>query len=145
MITGIPTATYVAATTRPALYDPAITAATSDYQRDKKTAIRNEEIRWWYVRRGCHWGLNKNIMDALDKEYYDELDDDRTEYKKVKPIDTINHLKNEWVKIDTGAVKKMKASFYEEWDPDENIKKFTATLSPKTMSFSGERTLHFKS
>ena len=28
---------------------------------------------------------------------------------------------------------------------DENIKKFTATLSPKTMSFSGERTLHFKS
>ncbi len=28
---------------------------------------------------------------------------------------------------------------------DENIKKFTTTLSPKTMSFSGERTLHFKS
>ena len=28
---------------------------------------------------------------------------------------------------------------------DDNIKKFTATLSPKTMSFSGERTLHFKS
>jgi len=28
---------------------------------------------------------------------------------------------------------------------DENIKKFTSTLSPKTMSFSGERTLHFKS
>ena len=28
---------------------------------------------------------------------------------------------------------------------DENIKKFTATLSPKTMSFSGVRTLHFKS
>ena len=28
---------------------------------------------------------------------------------------------------------------------DENIKKFTATLSPKTMSFSGERTLHFES
>ena len=28
---------------------------------------------------------------------------------------------------------------------DENIKKFTATPSPKTMSFSGERTLHFKS
>ena len=28
---------------------------------------------------------------------------------------------------------------------DDNIKKFTATLSPKTMRFSGERTLHFKS
>ena len=28
---------------------------------------------------------------------------------------------------------------------DENIKKFTATLSPETMSFSGDKTLHFKS
>ena len=27
---------------------------------------------------------------------------------------------------------------------DENIKKFTATLSPKTMSFSGNRMLYFK-
>ena len=47
IITGIPAATYVAATTKPALYNAVITAATSDYQRDKKTAIRNEEIRWW--------------------------------------------------------------------------------------------------
>jgi hypothetical protein len=28
---------------------------------------------------------------------------------------------------------------------DENIKKFTAPLTPTTLSFSGERTLHFKS
>ena len=28
---------------------------------------------------------------------------------------------------------------------EENIQRFTATLSPKTMSFSGERTLHLKS
>jgi len=134
VITGVPAATYVAATTKPALYDPAINAATSDYQRDKKTALRNEEIRWWYVRRGCHRGLNENIMDALDKEYYDELDDDLTGYKKVKPIDFLNHLKNEWVEIDTGAVKKMKASFYEEWDPEENIKKFATRLTKKQES-----------
>ena len=35
-ITGIPAATYVAATTKPALYDPSIIASTSDYQRDKR-------------------------------------------------------------------------------------------------------------
>ena len=133
-ITGVPAASYVAATTKPALYDPAINASTSDYQRDKRTALRNEEIRWWYVRRGCHRGLNENIMDALDKEYYDELDDDLTGYKKVKPIDFLNHLKNEWVEIDTGAVKKMKASFYEEWDPEENIKKFATRLTKKQES-----------
>ena len=28
---------------------------------------------------------------------------------------------------------------------EENIQRFTATLSPKTMSFSGERTLHLNS
>ena len=28
---------------------------------------------------------------------------------------------------------------------EENIQRFTATLSPKTMSFSGERTLHLSS
>jgi len=28
---------------------------------------------------------------------------------------------------------------------EENIKRFTATLSPKTMIFSGERTLHLNS
>ena len=28
---------------------------------------------------------------------------------------------------------------------DQNIKRFTETLSPKTMSFSGDRTLHLES
>ena len=53
-------------------------------------------------------------MDALDKEYYDELDSDLTGYKQVKPMNILNHLKNEWVETDTGVFKKMKASFYEE-------------------------------
>ena len=39
IITGIPSSTYVAATMKPALYDPSITATTSDYQRDRETAI----------------------------------------------------------------------------------------------------------
>jgi hypothetical protein len=44
-----------------------------------------------------------------------------------------------WLFPDAESQKKIGKSI------DKNIKKFTVTLPPKTMSFSGERTLHFKS
>jgi len=86
-VTSIDCNDYDPSLAKPAVCDVTITAATNYFQREKRTATRNEELRWWYVHRGLHRGLREIFMDALDSAYYEQLENDIniTGYETVGP------------------------------------------------------------
>jgi len=45
-ITNIPQAEHDDTMTKPTMYDTSINAGTSNYQRDKKSKIHDELVRW---------------------------------------------------------------------------------------------------
>ena len=92
-ITGIDRNDYDASLTKPAIYDATITNNTNTFQRERRTVVRNEELRWWYIRRGLHRGLRENFQDSLDSCYYEQLEHDITGYETVAPIAFLDHLK----------------------------------------------------
>ena len=63
-INNIPQADYDGLMTKPTMYDASINAGTSDYQRDKKSKIHDELVRWWYMSKGFHRGMRENFVDA---------------------------------------------------------------------------------
>ena len=87
------------------MYATRINAGTIDYQRDKKSKLHDELVRWWYVRKGFHRGMRKNFMDALDETYYEQLEHDITGYQGVNTGDFFTHLKSVWCSLDTGPLK----------------------------------------
>jgi len=128
-ITGIDRNEYDASLTKPAIYDASITSNTNTFQRERRTVVRNEELRWWYIRRGLHRGLRENFQDSLDSCYYEQLEHDITGYETVAPIAFLEHLKTVWCRLDTSAIKEMKDAYYEEWDSDTHITKFISKLN----------------
>ena len=121
------------------MYDTSINAGTSDYQRDKKSKIHDELVRWWYVRKGFHRGMRENFMDALDETYYEQLEHDITGYQGVNTGDVFKHLRSVWCSLDTGAIEDLKKDYYVEWDADLHITRFIKHLNDgqKTMERDG--------
>ena len=56
-ITRIDRNDYDPSLTKPAIHDAIITNNTNTFQRERRMVVRNEELRWWYIRRGLHRGL----------------------------------------------------------------------------------------
>ena len=98
-------------------------------ERDKKSKIRDELVRWWYVRKGFHREMRENFMGALDETYYEQLEHDVTGYQGVNTQDFFTHLKSVWCSLDTGAIEDMKKDYYVEWDADLHITRFIKHLN----------------
>ena len=100
--------------TKPDLVDATITNATTDYQKEKKSAINDQKILDWNTMQGAVDGLTENIRDALDEMYYVQLEDNVVGYKKVKITAYFNHLDNVWCKMDTSAKNEMRQKYFEQ-------------------------------
>jgi len=107
-LTGVDRNDYNPSLAKPDIYDATISAATNTFQRERRTTVRNEELRCWYIRRGLHRGIRANFQDALDSCYFEQLDHDITGYETVSPKDFLYHLKTVWCRLDTGARLEMK-------------------------------------
>ena len=129
VITGILETDYQDTMAKPALVDATITSRTTAHEREAMTIKQNELVRWWHIRRGLHRGLSENFRDALDEDYYEELEDEFTGYRTVKPIEFLDHLKTEWVLLDTKAKKKMRDGFFVTWDGNANLKRYGKELT----------------
>ena len=81
-------------------------------------------------------GMSENIRDALDLEYYEDLEHVDHGYKNVKPTDYINHLETEHCRCDEQAVKDCREHFFRGWQRSsrssgtktENLIKFAKRL-----------------
>ena len=71
----------------------------------------------------------KNIRDALDLTYYEQLHDDTLGYSQVTVRQYLDHLADKWCKINTTVNKKMKDHFYCDWAEDEHLTAYGARLT----------------
>ena len=76
--------------------DPTIKENTSDFQKGKKKAEGDEKCTSWYTRQGALQAICKNTQDALDKAYYEQLQDDLIGYKLVTIEDYFKHIDDTW-------------------------------------------------
>jgi len=74
-------------------------------------------------------GISKHIRDALAEDYYEELEDEFMGYRTSKPNDFLDHLKTDWVLLDTKAKKKMRDGFFVAWDGDANLNRYGKDLT----------------
>ena len=49
--------------------------------------------------------------------------------RTMKPKDFLDHLKTDWVLLDTKTKKKMRDGFFVEWDGDANLKRYGKELT----------------
>ena len=90
----------------PEMYDAAILETTSKYVRETKKAEWEGWRTPWYTRRGALKAVCHDIHQALDEQYYDQLEDDLMGYKCVDIQDYFKHLESSWCKMDTRTIQK---------------------------------------
>ena len=69
----------------------------------------------WVILRGFMKGMSENIRDALDLEYYEDLEHVDHGYRNVKPINYVNHLETEHCPCDEQAAKDCREHFFRGW------------------------------
>ena len=109
--------------------DSAISAITRYFDKETKKAEWGSWRFSWYTRRGALRAVCHNIREALNEAHYKQLEDDLMSYKRVTIGDYIRHLDDVWCKMDTKAVTKMTAAFYEPSDQVMHITKFAKQLT----------------
>ena len=114
--------------TAPEAFNPTITQATSDYQTKKKSAEWEERRENWYTLCGVEDGLCANFRAAVDEQYYRQLKKPIIGYRGLKIKDYLDHLDVKWCKLDTEAIKEMKANYYQKWTADIHITDFGKQL-----------------
>ncbi len=72
--------------TKPASYDPAITATTATHQRKRAEEEWECKRASWLIRKGFLHGVVMNMRDALDEQYYLQLKQVNTAYRNITPI-----------------------------------------------------------
>jgi hypothetical protein len=114
--------------TKPASYDPAITATTATHQR-KRAEEEWECMRAsWFIRKGFLRGVVMNMRGALDKQYYSQLKQVNTAYRNITPIQILTHLDTCWCPLNVHGKKVLKKEFYTDWDPDTHLTAFGMKL-----------------
>ena len=134
----------------PGAFNPAITAATTEFQVRKKMAEWEAKREAWYTLCGVEEGLCKNFRDAVDEQYYRQLKKPIIGYRGIKIKTYLDHLETKWCKLDTNAITEMKASYYEKWNPTNHITDFVkrldkdqAQLATSNITISNEDKLQF--
>ena len=97
------------------------------------TDENNLAKRDWAVVCGFRRGASELIRNALDSEYYDDLDHVQYGYDDVLPRDFIEHLEDEHCPLDEQAVKDARKHYFRGWERSksprpEGIKKFAKRL-----------------
>ena len=82
----------------PGAFNPAITAATTEFQVRKKMAEWEAKREAWYTLCGVEEGLCKNFRDAVDEQYYRQLKKPIIGYRGIKIKTYLDHLKKKWCK-----------------------------------------------
>ena len=84
---------------KPSAIHPDIDEDTTAEERAELKAEQAELIETWWDRLGWIKGTGHNIRAALDKKYYQLLQEGLLKYKKVEPKQYLDHLANKWCRL----------------------------------------------
>jgi hypothetical protein len=83
----------------------------------------------WFIRKGFLQGINNNLHDALNKQYYSLLKHRLTTYHNITPFQILEHLNNRWCPLDVKAKKALKDTYYTKLDGDKHLTAFGKQLN----------------
>jgi hypothetical protein len=124
-LTGIDT---YAVLNKPISYNPTITNATLTHEQ------KREEEEWdlvrttLFIRKGYLKGIFNNLHDALDKQYYCQLNHCLTAYRNITSFQILEHLNDCWCPLDIQAKKELRKAYYSKWDSNEHLTAFGKCL-----------------
>ena len=72
-------------------------------------------------------GIGKNVRDALDKKYWEQLEVPVFLYKAIKPRDYITNI-DKWVRLNERQIKELGKHFNQGWETDKHIAAFALRL-----------------
>ena len=61
----------------------------------------------WAIVTGFRRGVCENFRDALDPRYYEQLKQPICRYKRIQPLQYINHIKAHWVFLDNKKIDEL--------------------------------------
>jgi hypothetical protein len=114
---------------QPTLYDPNIDNNTATHQQKCMEEESDRKLTSWYIRKGFLKGTAANLHDALDKQYYAQLQNVRTAYCNIQPLMILKHLNNRWCPLDVQAKKQIKQNYHHPWEPKEHLTAFRMRLN----------------
>jgi hypothetical protein len=98
--------------TEPGPYDPLIDGITPTYASKCMEQEWEQHRETWAIRKGFLCCLAANTRDALDENWYSQLNHLHTAYRNVQPIQILEHLNTPWCPLDVHAKKLIKAEYW---------------------------------
>ena len=99
-------------------------------------AANNLLRRDWSVVRGFRRGVNENIMDALDLEFFQGLRHSTYKFMKVLPRQFFTNLETKFCPLDVNARAKLKKRYFRGWDQGEQLVRFPLRLDEEQASLA---------
>ena len=97
-------------------YDPNINATTPTYQRKQMEEEHEQKKHDFFTWKGAARGLAENLRDAMEIQYYSELEHTIVGYKNVKVLQHLEHLSEKWTTMNSKEKRKIKEDYYKAWD-----------------------------
>jgi hypothetical protein len=124
--------TYVAPT-KPPDYDTTIDINTPTYLRKRLEEENEQKKHDYFTWKGASRGMAENLCDAMDKQYYDQLEHSIIGMKNVTTLQIMKHLDTVWVPMTTKEKRRIKADYYKAWDVASGVSlsAFTKALNER--------------
>jgi hypothetical protein len=117
--------------TEPRPYNLAIDDTTPTYARKHMEQEWEQNRETWAIRKGFLSGIEANLRNALDENWYSQLKHLHTTYQNMQPIQILEHLNTRWCPLDLHAKKLIKAKYWTEWDGNIHLPAFGKHLDDK--------------
>ena len=114
-------------------------AAASTAQNMCVLTAENDLLKHdWEKVTGFLTGAGKNLRDALDPKYYDQLSEPIFRYKWIHPRQYFAHLKQHWVFLDKNQITKLKENYFRGWQSGEHLTKLTLMLDKEQLQLNSD-------
>ena len=122
---------------------PAIPGNASGAQITRLKDENNQLKRDYAVVEGFCRGAGVLIRNALDREYYKDLEHVRFGFDDVLPREYIEHLEEEHCPLDEQATKEAREHYFRGWERNraprpEGLKKFGKRLDEEQAALAGD-------
>jgi hypothetical protein len=70
----------------------------------------------YFTWKGALREMAENLQDAMEQQYYSQLEHSIVAYKNVTVLQIMKHLDTEWVPMKTKEKQAIKKKYYKPWD-----------------------------
>jgi hypothetical protein len=107
-----------------ATYDPAINDYTATHTRKCMEQEWELAHKTWAIQNGFLRGVAANFCEAIDKNWYSQLESVHTAYRNTTLIQILDHLNSQWCPLDVHMKKYLRMAYYADWDGEQHLTAF---------------------